>query len=169
MTEKNRLTGGVVRGIDVPVPEKLSQLIRIAIEDGRGLNREEYEPDSSLYHMPLIGKAGDNQICYVCLGGAVMVETLNVDPSDSIWPSNLPARWHDAILALDRVRVGDYMEAVRIYTYPTIEDSIRLESEALKFEDVPGPADAHFFGFESFSAHLDSLEDIADQIEAIGY
>ena len=160
--------------IDEP-PEKLSDLIRLAVRDARGLDRTLYRPASFVWHDP------DTDIelglqCRVCLAGAVIAGTLNVAPEDEASPTLIrlrhgwvpglasESRWPEALLALDRVREGVYIGAVTTHydVEPTQEESKALVR-------IPHPDHNDFRGWVEFDKHLVSLLDRADQLEKLGF
>ena len=61
-------------------PTKLSDLIDLAIRDGRGLDPNVYAPDASRWHEP----SPDSGQCYVCLAGAVIAGTLGANPAEEV-------------------------------------------------------------------------------------
>lgn len=85
------------------LPDKPSELIRVALDD---LAKCEADPDSFTINMGdwLVPENGK---CSVCLAGAVMAQSINVDRSRALTPYFLGESVRDKLLALNLLRVGD--------------------------------------------------------------
>lgn len=97
---------------EIRLPDKLSELCEVALEDVLALEKAGgygYNPDRWVYYPPTL--TGGKQICEVCLAGSVMVRTLGVT-HDVKTPDDLG---HDAapkLRALDYVRMGLFFDAL---------------------------------------------------------
>lgn len=61
------------------LPDTPSELLLIALKDLESVeNNESYIVDMGTWHSPTLR---DNNVCHVCLGGAVIAGTLKIDPS----------------------------------------------------------------------------------------
>ena len=138
----------------------LPALIRVAIEDAREINRDEYVPWSSVWHRPDVIE--DNEVCKVCFAGVVIADTLNTsrilcDPED------FGQHTSNALHALDHVRRGSLDFAMDNLT------SSRNGTSAQK-NKLDAKIGAHFLGFNdwiSFDNALEELEVIADRIDEV--
>ena len=63
-------------------PSRLSDLIEMAIQDARSLDRSAYEPNAREWHLPT------NGICMVCLTGAMIAQTMGEDPETDTEPKD---------------------------------------------------------------------------------
>ena len=100
-------------------PEKLSSLIRLALDDLAKCEADEkYVINMRAYHVAVEGE------CNVCLAGAVMAQTLGVPPSKTSCPRLHPSPWPGALRALDYARMGMVRVALVWYN-GTVPDRIR--------------------------------------------
>ena len=154
----------------IAVPEKLSDLIRMAIADGRKLHQErsnDYYPNYGIYHSYIAydryesDKEGPFDICHICLAGAVMAGTLQV-PWESVSIRRMSPPWHSALLALDNVREGRYRQAIN--TFYNVDRHYELTPWT-----KAKPVNPMFQGWDEFREHLDSLESVAEFFEFNGF
>ncbi len=155
--------------LTTPPPERLSELIDLAIADARRLDHARYTPTWMTWHRrrPLDGK------CMVCLAGAVIAGTLgcetetdiDIATSDFAEPQSTTItdkRWRRALWALDSAREGDWLEAFRALhgAYPdgNLYDAV---------EAVPTPADTEFDDWDQLDAHLTSLAVCANELRKL--
>lgn len=151
-------------------PEKLSDLIDLAIEDARSLNRTVYQPNYTVWHM------AEPEYCNVCLAGAMLAGTLG-EPSDmTTAPEHYSDDWNNALVALDSVRNGLYFEA--LIDLGVEDDGYAdaaqvpndVEDARLAFNSaLPQPVEEDFHSWEQFDQHLASLEAVADALRQRGY
>ena len=147
-------------------PEKLSDLIELAIADARRLDRTLYRPCSEIWHEP------DDRICLVCLSGCVIAATLEAprteitirnltDPDDA--PQEIAnEEWRQALEALDHARRGEWALAITTR-------GIRLEEETRdKLRRISPPWPRGFDGWERFDEHLADLQEKAGKLRALG-
>lgn len=136
-----------------PIPEKLTDLIELALADAKTLDRDKYIPDAGNWHNP---KPSRNT-CLVCLAGMIMVGTLGLRPTDV----GIPRRWYDedpkwtdAIMALDDVRDGDYVSAVdKVMSY--FEVTVEVKE---KLTVIPTARPELFSGWEQWDQFARQLE-----------
>ena len=147
----------------IAVPEKLSDLIRLAIADGRKLYQEragEYLPDAYMFHEFGYDSQQDKKVCHVCLAGAVMAGTLHADTRDSLKPIDFDTPWTKALHALDWVRQGLYDSAL-INLYGPGEYQFAVTQSA--------PVQYRFQGWDEFLDHLDNLGFAVGFLQDHGY
>ena len=150
----------------IAVPEKLSDLIRLAIADGRKLYQEragEYLPHADVFHKFLYDYKQDKEICHICLAGVVMAGTLHTDTRDTWMPINFHLPWTKALRALDSVRVGHYRTALLEFYGGAAEDYQEYR-RSRAFPVMP-----RFQGWDEFLDHLDSLGFVVGFFQDHGY
>lgn len=82
------------------LPNKPSELIRVALDDLRKVERSPlYRVDMGEYHTP-------NGKCAVCFAGAVMAKSLGTPPSQMAWPETFGAATAKKLEALNALRTG---------------------------------------------------------------
>ena len=154
-----------------PVPEKFSDLIRLAIADARSLDRTRYAPSSSI-SFPSGDEDSDDR-CAVNLAGSVLVGTLrSLDrrkvrqhPSDSDYPE-----WSSALITLGSIERGSFPEAMGLH----MED-LNLSTDAVMevINAIGGPLlgtiVSDFESWEEFDRHLAGLDVIANILQELGY
>jgi hypothetical protein len=86
----------------VQLPSKPSKLIELALADLAACE------ESPVYVIDMVAwhHASEGGACHVCLAGAVMAQSLGIDPAVSFSPTSLPADVHLQLLALDLLRTG---------------------------------------------------------------
>ena len=149
--------------LTTPPPEKLSDLIDIAIADAHRLDHAAYTPAWSTWHepRPVDGK------CAVCLAGAVIAGTLGCPAGTAIRMSELSSitdeRWRRALLALDSAREGHWAQALSTLRKTTVDYSVRID-----LHRIPPPDKFMFNGWDHFDSHLTSLATRAKQLRKLG-
>ncbi len=87
-----------------PLPKKLSELLRVAVEDVIKTEKDpRFRLDMSVF---FIGK--DRGSCRVCMAGAVMAQRLECDPSAVITPDHFDDDTDNALRAIDHMRTGGF-------------------------------------------------------------
>ena len=154
----------------IAVPEKLSDLIRLAIADGRKLHQERsdnYYPNHGVFHRFMSHREDDYfkeepfGVCHICLAGGVMAGTLQV-PFGTMSPRNMSPEWYKALIALDYVRTGAYRMALNAFY--TLDRHYDLATWTRA-----EPVNPTFQGWDQFLDHLDSLEAVAGFFEFNGF
>ena len=156
--------------LNTPPPNKLSDLIDLAIADARKLDRNRYIPMWSTWHAP--GDGADQ--CMICLAGSViagrlgcpMDASVEVTTSDMAEPKSTTIEsrdWRQALWALDCVREGDWFEAFHELhgRFPETELYETLEA-------MPEPLYTEFESWERLDTHLGSLAERANELREIG-
>ena len=147
----------------IELPRKLSDLLELAICDGRSkLDRSVYLPDYLRWHDP--GQYPENRQCKVCLAGAVIAGTLARNFHTPLMPADFDTGTCDALLALEDARIGRWLIALEYLDQaadvpPEVKD-ILLHLDA--------PKHADFEGWPEFALFLDSLEDRVTSLRALG-
>ena len=153
----------------IAVPEKLSDLIRLAIADGRKLYQEragEYYPNATIFHSDVVGdyyyQNEGVDACHICLAGGVMAGTLNSDIMATLMPVDFNFAWTKALRALDYVRMGQYVNALTEFYGPGQYD----DSDAWI---LTAPVSPRFEGWDQFLDHLDGLGFVVGFFQDNGY
>lgn len=92
------------------LPSKPSALIRQAVRDLQSCERSSrYWIDMHQWHTP----HGDHDdVCYVCLAGSVMAQSLGSDPSEVMDPVDLDVEDENKMLFLNSLRCGLLLDVV---------------------------------------------------------
>lgn len=153
------------------LPNTLSALLFLAVEDARTLDRTQYEPRYSFWHHPVAVQrpTGIQPACRVCTAGALIAGTLGYAPETKFEFSDQYTPDEFRLLAVERVRMGNVpgalgdMETSRILAgEPAGPAWNRLEWEDWK---PRSPAFRTWFGFDE---HLSSIETLAKRLERAG-
>lgn len=124
----------------VTLPDKPSELIRVALADLEAVERsKKYVVNMGTWHEPK-GTPGGTK-CEVCLAGAVMAKSLKNNPAKNLIPDedfedDLPGKLN----ALDSLRMGDVPLALGELGFDDICDSemaYDLERSIVSYHDDP--------------------------------
>lgn len=160
---------------DIPLPDKLSELLRLAITDARALDRKKYTPHSGYFHTGLTkdnpyskpGLKGDT--CRVCLAGAVIANTLKVSINRR-FQSYLFGGNAEKLYAIDHLRKGELYNAIT---------TLHIDPDSLSKEQLSGvegiqsltnrwtPFSLSFHSWEEMDRSLKRMERLATRLEAI--
>ena len=156
--------------LTTPPPQKLSDLIELAIADARKLDRYDYTPTWMTWHRlnPANGK------CMVCLAGAVIAGTLecarktiiDIAAKDSVDPRSTTItdeRWGRALQALDATREGNWNAA-----FSNLHGRYPAKDLRDALDALPKPCHRLFNSWNRFYAHLASLSDRAKELRELG-
>ena len=134
MTEANQL------------PDKPSELIRVALDDLKKCEASpDYEINMSDWHLPSLNS---EPICFVCLAGAVMAQSLGADPEEDADPSCF-RRSRSKLDALDAFRKG------------CVDGG--LDVMGIDYPSIPDVAIPHYVeGSEAFHMAMRGLADILE-------
>lgn len=148
-------------------PEKLSDLIALAIADARRLDRTLYRPFSEVWH------ESQDSICHICLAGCVIAATLeapqievairDLSETDEDRPAQIASEeWRQALEALDHARRGEWTLAITTR-------GVRLEDDTADgLRRISPPRQRGFDGWEKFDKHLRSLEERVGELRELG-
>ena len=98
------------------LPNKLSELLLLAVKDAKACEAmpDKYVLDMWDWHVPYVG---DEDVatgaCHVCLAGSVIAQTLGASPENEAIPGDYDGDTHRALVAIDEMRRGDFMEALK--------------------------------------------------------
>ena len=150
--------------MDTPsLPETLYETLSHAITDARLLSRPDYEPHYRYWHgYQYFSPIMDDNKCKVCLSGAIMSRSLNVDILMNSNPACFPINIERKLKAVNFCRNGRYVEAFNCFYGHIPEPKIQDRLNAL-----PTPSYDLFIGWEDFSFHLESLEAIIPLLQEI--
>ena len=169
----------------------LASLVRVAIEDGREMlkrkrvrpsystwctTRESYKPphpDATNEEIALAQDDDQQFECFVCLGGAVLIGAVGFNPFvNGLYQAKEPHHFDiatsDAMRALDQVRQGSVTMAYCILGLAPNDLQGREEFVRAHraHRDMHFVEHKFFVGRDEFGKHLDSLDGLADRLEA---
>ena len=141
------------------LPNTLSGLIEVAIQDARGLDRKRYLPDGGSWHEPV------DLECQICLAGVVMAGSLRANPAESKTPGLFTRPLARKLRALEQVRQGNWLDAwCGFYEVSLIRVESILEGQ---LNSLPIPEESEFDGWRALDSHLASLQAILPKLREI--
>ena len=143
---------------DDPLPDKLSELIELAVKDARKLDRRTYRPDSTVFHVPFPDP--DGHMCSVCDAGAVIAGTLNIRTGINVAPFSFNFPISNKLEALDRARRGGYGVALE---WMGVTYNPRL------IRDIERSPYRMYETWEEFDKHLVHMEGVAQRLKELRY
>ena len=163
---KNQCRKALVAGSWVT---SLATLLRVTVEDARGLNRFYYEPRWDKWHaFTPDTRVYDLGKCSVCTAGALIVGTLGVVRDVFSRPGHFPYATESALMAIDSIRQGNLVRAyAHLMLFQNHPDVLRngVVDKLQAIEKRFAPADRQFESWEQFERHLDSLDVLANRLE----
>lgn len=115
------------------LPEKPSDLLALALHDLSMVEGDSrYRVNMDTWHSPVWG-----DVCYVCLAGAVMAQSLSADPAAERLPSDYPEPTDIALSALEHLRQGRVAYALEVLGYdppPLLPEKVYVPA----YETSPG-------------------------------
>ena len=156
------------------IPDRLSDLIRLAIHGARSLDSSVYRPSYNSWHSWHTGFPGK---CHFCDAGAVIASTL-VPACDrykgylSLGPKDFPHPWQHALFALDAAREGDVYLAYAHLGHAQCPgepiDDTPYDTTVQDILDDLGPNEKSEYGdWDAFHAHLAWMEELASRLDRI--
>ena len=149
---------------EVSLPDKLSDLIMLAHEDGLAMLKDDRMKPKWLSFWspshPSRGDADEDFTCHACLAGAVLFNTMKVDPKKLVRLSDWGPKNHRKLVALEHVRTGFYDCALK---------ELGLRYDVNELEEIPRANCFHFEDNEQFKVFLDCLPEIVDKFRELGY
>jgi len=114
------------------LPKKLSDLIELALGDLIKCERSpKYKIDMGNWHHPRLDK------CFICLAGAIIAQSLNVDVKTDYYPSDFNDFTERRLNALNFLRGGNVG-----FAYSTLDERRKLthflDRSIISYEDNPG-------------------------------
>lgn len=169
-TQTDRLASAA----DVRLPKTLSRLIRLAIADGRRIDRTAYLADASRYHEP------EKDGCAVCFAGVVIAGTKQTSPDVEALPAEFDEYTANRLIALDEVRRGnisnalEMLEADHSAAYADcVEAGIWTAEQGRAIAELEMSVGVsehnNFDGWEDFDNFCDWALDAAQRLENIGF
>ena len=139
------------------LPSTVYDMVLVAIDDARGLDRRIYQPHSGDWHCPQ-----DHGQCLICLAGSVLATRYDRTHREELQPWHLPYHHQRKLEALDEARIGRWIDAFR-------HMHLRLPPRATfqRLVHLPTPRCSGFSGWEQFEALLHSLESIVPSLREI--
>lgn len=153
------MSGHIEHTVDLPyIP---SQLLNIAIDDGRALDKHRYFPDAQWWHMPQ--KINFHTVCTVCLAGAVIAKTLVAPHTMNRSPARYRTLQHQ-LLALDEFRKGNWLEGMHMLHLNTV--NMTIDQNHVVASLMPCSY-RNYVGWDEFYNFLDELSEVSEQLEAV--
>ena len=156
------------------LPDKLSELLEVAINDLLSLDREKYTPTWDHWHTPPIDP--DKGKCAVCLAGAVIANLDDTSPTsyidvteDVTFADNHLIDDADLLrklLALDELRSGSIARAC-----DTMEIELSLEQTAriqCTYHTYYNNMGASFLDWPSAETHIEKLRIMVAELKEMG-
>ena len=134
-------------------PKRLSDLVELAVNDARRLDRSVYEPRAAVWHTPDVE---DPTKCKVCLAGAVIAGTLHRLPSERFDFNQISDAWAKALDVLDLVRDGSYDGAWLDHVMRPGKDLTKT-GRSIR-QSIPDARHQYFTTWEGFDLFLADLE-----------
>ena len=144
---------------EVELPDKLSELIKLAVSDARKLDKLVYIPEYASWHRPHDG------LCSVCFAGVVMAGTLGCSPKKIKYQYSFSPDTELKLGVLERCRRGDWCGAVEELGLP-IEDRLHHLFNSREFDRNP---DSCFVSWSEFDRFLNGMLVRADKLAEAGY
>ena len=148
-------------------PDKLSDLIELAVAEAGKLDHDVYEPNFGEWHKPV---RAINRCC-ICLAGTLIAgplrrssqTTIDVHPISEEGTAGIEdTRWRNALEALDDARIGGWHTALEVLNI-TID---ARTSDMLG--NVEGPDWSDFTTWDEFGEHLKSIRMRAAELRELG-
>ena len=123
---------------DIRLPDKASELIRLAIADLRkAMVHPEYRVNMGAWH-EMMPRLEGGAVCHVCLAGSIMAFTLNAPPYMEVEPHDYDMTNRRKLYALNFVRRGQLHEAgVEWPAFKTIPMNQGSSLYVARFSDDP--------------------------------
>ena len=139
------------------LPDTLSGLLSNAISDARSLDPACYEPRSRHWHTP------DNcGMCAVCLAGCLIARTFRASPDQIIGPDHYDPSIRRKLRSVNYMRAGMWD-----FAFLMLHDRFPIRTRAYRLLSLPVPDHHDFIGWDSFRAHLLSLESLLPELREI--
>jgi len=92
------------------LPPTFTEFLREALQDAPGVNREDYVPDCTVWHVP----GADGTGCRACLAGLALTTRVEIPTHRHMSPQVLDdLRLKQALQALEQLRNGAIVPAIR--------------------------------------------------------
>ena len=163
---------------EVKLPDKLSELVKLAVKEARSLDRDNYFPRSDHWYID----HGDGNPCEVCFAGAVIAGMVKGGKKTIGWRSlnEFGADAERKLIALENVRLGNFEDALNGFIgegdgreFPGMQCAMEIDilrrEEQMKRTDRPGYLPGVFHGWGEFDSFLDEMDIAGAKLESHGY
>lgn len=151
------------------LPEKVSELIRLALADLRKIEGDNrYVVNMMTWHVPTWH--GGSEECSVCLAGAVMAKTLHAEICQRVDPIAIAETQHDlmALIGLNELRIGNFSYAAS--SFCNTRESREVFESVCRATCPDGLASYHDEDDdENRSRFYDDFNRLADALEREGF
>lgn len=155
------------------LPDKLSELLNLAIEDAKNLDREKYIPLCSEWHLylsPVYRGVFPPDTCLVCLAGVVLAGTMRRERTKTVILGKESCEISEKLNALDDMREERFTDAIKAFgVHPT--DQVLYELKCLRddLNKTDGEWYPEFKGWAEFEFTLERMEKYARVLDKCGY
>ena len=139
------------------LPATLAGLLETALDAAAELDRDAYLPYSENWHTNRYGG-----LCEVCLSGCLIAGALDNPHSRTLMPNMFSADTELKLEIVDSMRSGEWLTAFR-----NLYNGDPTEEIAVRIRRVPQPVNIHFYGWEEFKPHLQSLRNLLPLLREI--
>ena len=158
------------------LPDKLSDLIDLAIDDALSLDRAKYIPCHDYWHQPSFEGEGPGS-CAICFAGAAIAGTLKISPDKYYSPGILSSvrkmnrpnerRIFCKLHALEAVRIGNINAALMFMSDTDLNFN---SAHRVVIKAAGRPEGASFFRtWSDFERFLDWAGKVASELRKLGY
>lgn len=150
------------------LPKVPSELLELAITDAASLDRDRYTPQAHSYHKPLLTE----QLCQVCLAGAIMAGTIGIKNNEDLTPLELFQNGRitkndmKALTAVDNARAGAWHVFLHIL-YIRPENTPNYDQLQQELKEQPNLHD-HFQNWEQFDEHVKHIRNCTRILKSHG-
>ncbi len=145
---------------ETQLPDRLSDLIELAVANARRLDRNIYFPESSNWQ----DYRATEDVCEVCFAGAVMAGTLEHPCYQDAGPSTFTIYNRIRLYALDETRRGNWRRALM-----ACGQGHDLGIQMAKRLDALFDNTRMFRGWEEFDQFLDKMEQVVPILREYGF
>jgi len=157
------------------LPGTLSELLKVGLNDFDRCLDQEYLPDAMRWHI------SDSKGCSVCLGGAVIAQSLGAKPNETLTPiwmeakgliSELDARRLESLDCLRTGRIGLAFRLMRgKYTWKAWKNadlSLALMKASAAYEASGVSDHKDFMDVHGAAKFVEKMREVASELEALG-
>jgi len=156
------------------LPDKLSELIVLAVNDMEALDRQEYLPVSRVWHEKMQWWDENDEareVCVVCLAGAVMSRQMGFghDDSGELYIRDSNSNDRKKLVALELVRVLNFIPAVAMfYAIPAQLVHGEAKDLGIKVRNKYLMSNA-FYSWKTWNYIKPAYLYVADKLKKMGY
>ena len=138
------------------LPDTLHELLALAIKDAKALDTSKYMPNFLAWHV--YNEHGDG-LCEVCLTGAVLAQSLNVDIKETVQSVDIyGSSIGNKLIAVNYLRAGYVIEAA----WALYGDNFQMPQGVGAHQPM---YHSSFRGWQKFYDNLDELGDLQALLE----